>query len=808
LLAEIEESRVRRSRATDAAKKSRLGQFLTPAATAGFMASLFGQPSSAGSCDLLDAGAGIGSLSLAFLEACLAGPLRFDRISVCAYEIDEGLAAELDANLDRYRHLLPMTYAVRREDFVKAAALDIARGRRQFTHAILNPPYRKLNTAAVESLILRQLGLESPNLYSAFVALALSLMVRHGQLVAIIPRSFCNGPYYSTFRSFILDSCAVRRIHLFASRSSTFKDDDVLQENVIIHLERGGEQGEVAVSTSTDSTFSDLVTNVHPFSAIVTPGDPQRFIHVPESTAPGTIETASSIQSSLADVGVEVSTGPVVDFRLRQHLRRLPEEGAVPLLYPGHFRDWRTDWPKGGVEKSSAIVVTADTEKWLYPVGYYCVVRRFSAKEERRRIVASVVEPDALGVTGLLGFENHLNVFHSRRQGLSRDLAWGLAAYLNTTAVDKHFRRFSGHTQVNATDLRQIKYPRREVLIEMGAWAVSKQGTITQEMVDSRFMEVATMPMDENVKSAAVVLAALGLPEAQQNERSALCLLALLNLTPERQWSEAGSPMMGITPIMDWIRTHYGKEYAPNTRETFRRQTMHQFVDAGVALYNPDEPERPVNSPKAVYQISPAALSLLRTYGTPQWTSLLAQFQAVRPTLAARYAMERDAASVSVTGTSGIALALSPGEHSALIRAVIERFVPQFVPTSTPLYVGDTGQKWAYCNRELLANLGVRVDSHGKMPDVILYDRAKQWLVLVEAVTSHGPVDAKRHAELAALFAGAMVGLVYVTAFPTKSVMARYVGQIAWETEVWTADSPTHMVHFNGDRFLGPYPAT
>jgi len=311
----------------------------------------------------------------------------------------------------------------------------------------------------------------------------------------------------------------------------------------------------------------------------------------------------------------------------------------------------------------------------------------------------------------------------------------------------------------------------------------------------------------EYIEAAHQIIISLGLPRAQQNERSALSLLALLNLTAGKPWSQAENPLVGITPIMDWAREHYGKEYAPNTRETFRRQTMHQFCDAGVALYNPDKPDRPVNSPKAVYQVEPATLKLLRSFGTERWHDNLTAYLAERETLIAKYAKEREQNLIPVEIAPGKEITLSPGEHSELIRAIIVDFAPRFAPGSVLVYAGDTGEKWGYFDAVLLAHLGVDVDSHGKMPDVVLHFTEKNWLLLVESVTSHGPVDGKRHAELAKLFAGSTAGLVYVTAFPNRSIMGRYLGEIAWETEVWVADAPSHLIHFNGERFLGPYPS-
>jgi len=471
-------------------RKSELGQFMTPSTVARFMASLF-PPSTLQTCRLLDAGAGVGALSCAFLDRWTAADgLRFQNVEVEAHEIDNILRAHLETALAGYAEKSPVTYRVSPGDFIWEGARQSWEGSGRFTHAILNPPYKKINSASQHRFILRRAGIETVNLYSAFVALALALIEPGGQLVAIIPRSFCNGPYYRPFREFLLSRAALRHIHLFASRTKAFKDDDVLQENVIIRLERGGRQGSVSISNSTDDLFADLCIHDHPFDRIVFPDDPEQFIHVPTSLEMSVIEQSPGIRSSLNDIGIGVSTGPVVDFRLKDHIQRKPGKGAVPLLYPGHFIGYTTQWPKDGIKRGNAIKLNADTEKWLYPTGFYTVARRFSAKEERRRIVASVVTPASFPDAPMIGFENHLNVFHEDKRALPENLAHGLTAFLNTTAVDDHFRRFNGHTQVNATDLRLMKYPSRAALIALGEWARSHE-ELTQAMLDHQLKKLS-----------------------------------------------------------------------------------------------------------------------------------------------------------------------------------------------------------------------------------------------------------------------------------------------------------------------------
>ncbi len=256
--------------------------------------------------------------------------------------------------------------------------------------------------------------------------------------------------------------------------------------------------------------------------------------------------------------------------------------------------------------------------------------------------------------------------------------------------------------------------------------------------------------------------------------------------------------------MMKFFEEHYGKKYAPNTRETVRRYTVHQFLQAALVVANPDEASRPVNSPKAVYQIEPTALNLLRSYKTPAWASSLKNYLSAVESLRTRYARERKMRLVSVTLAPGKIVELTPGGQNQLIRKIIEEFCARFMPGAQVVYVGDAGQKWAYFDQALLESLAVAVDEHGKMPDVVVYDRQRNWVVVIEAVTSHGPVNPKRHWELRHLFRRCKAGIIFVTAFSSRREMVKYLDEIAWETEVWIADAPSHMVHFNGERFLEP----
>jgi adenine-specific DNA-methyltransferase len=477
----IDEARLKASKELDPSRRSQLGQFMTPTAIADFMASLFTRwPQTV---RLLDPGAGVGSLTESFAERFLARAPAGASLESHCYEIEPLLRKylsdylrEVGARCKNRGHRF--SSAIHSGDFIAEASFEIGMGAPRFTHAILNPPYKKINTGSAHRKMLRQVGIETVNLYTAFLGLSVMMMEEGGEVVAIVPRSFCNGTYYRSFREFLLERAALTHIHVFESRTHAFKDDEVLQENIIVRLVRGARQGAVMISTSHDQSFSDLTSRDIPFTEIVKPGDPEQFIHVPTEAV---CDSGPLFSHTLEDLCVEVSTGPVVDFRLKQHWLAEPKGRCVPLLYTHHFRGGQFTWPVEH-KKPNALRLNEDTRKWLMSRGCYVLTKRFSAKEERRRLVAYVIEPRRLEYDHY-GIENHLNVFHRHKQGLSADLAHGLALFLNSTIVDRYFRNFSGHTQVNATDLRAMRYPSREMLIRFGKWARG-QNSLSQDEID------------------------------------------------------------------------------------------------------------------------------------------------------------------------------------------------------------------------------------------------------------------------------------------------------------------------------------
>lgn len=483
--------------ASETERRSELGQFFTEPHIASLMASMF--------CDvpedvtLLDAGAGEGALTSAFVAHCCQNSHKINTIRATLFEIDSRVQERLDHNMQVCKNAcrsvgIAFTYEIHHSDFILQIAERLRGGMftdkaPQFSTAIANPPYRKLSSESKERLALRSIGIESTNLYSAFIALIQRLLKREGELVAITPRSFCNGPYFRPFRESLIEETSIQKIHLFDSRSAAFGKDSVLQENIIFHTVKSVSQvSHVTISSSSGRASDPVSSNSVPFQEVVDPYDKEKFIRIPsESKFASAKNIISNLTSSLSSLGITVSTGRVVDFRVKDYLRKLPVKDSVPLLYPGHFREGKLSWPLQASKKPNAIMVTESTMPWLVPRGTYLLTKRFTSKEERRRLVGYLLDADDYEAD-TIGIENHLNYFHRNGAGLPRELARGLYLFLNSTIVDDYFRGFSGHTQVNATDLRSMNYPNDRILRKLGElW----ESDMTQRAVDdlvSRFV--------------------------------------------------------------------------------------------------------------------------------------------------------------------------------------------------------------------------------------------------------------------------------------------------------------------------------
>ncbi len=474
---QTESRRLAASANLDVHRRASLGQFFTPEPVARLMAEML-HDLPGESVRILDPGAGIGSLSAAAVAQICASESDQRPIDLVAYEIDEALHPRLAETLAECEQLVDscgrrLSWKLRNGDYIEDVAGQLthrfgAREAEIFDAVIMNPPYRKINGGSPERAALEAVGLRVSNLYTAFLALASAQLSQDGLLVAITPRSFANGLYFEPFRHFFFDRVGPERLHTFESRGSLFADADVLQENIIIAARRGKRPIDVELVLSRG--VGDIPDRrIVPSTEVIRLDDRRRFLRIPSEIEDTRVaRVVAAMPCELDNLGLAVSTGRVVDFRSREHLRDEPEADTAPLIYPGHLKGGVVRWPGGdGFRKPNALATNPETKKLLLPNETYVLVKRFAAKEERKRVSAAITSSAYLP-GDLVAFENHLNVFHRANHGLEPDLAHGLAAYLNSSLVDRYVRHFNGHTQINATDLRHLRYPSLEELSQLG----------------------------------------------------------------------------------------------------------------------------------------------------------------------------------------------------------------------------------------------------------------------------------------------------------------------------------------------------
>jgi len=303
----------------------------------------------------------------------------------------------------------------------------------------------------------------------------------------------------------------------------------------------------------------------------------------------------------------------------------------------------------------------------------------------------------------------------------------------------------------------------------------------------------------DKLSEAKVILKEIGMPEQQQNDICAYALLTLAGIRPNDSWRDTTNEWTRIHDVLGFAAAHYGKEYAENTRETIRKNCMHHFRDSALIEDN----GKATNSPNYRYRITAEALVVLQAFGTPVFDDIVSSYLTQHERLVDKYASKKRMEMMPVY-INGQELNFSPGKHNELQRAIIEQFAPRFAPHSECLYVGDTIKKDLIKEVEKLSSLGFEITLHDKMPDVVLYRPDKQWLFFVEAVTSVGPMSPKRVLEIKAMTKNVTADMIFVTAFPDFTTYKKFSNELAWETEVWLSEMPDHMIHLNGDRFLGP----
>lgn len=827
---------------SDEAHRRSRGQFFTPPTIACYMANIAGELHNG--MHILDAGAGVGMLAGAICEEALRQKLT--TFTLVAYEPDPilyelCLFALHYAHDVLYDHGINLSIELHKHDFVEAIAEQMTQTslwskgpqlQHPFDLAILNPPYFKINQKDSRTKLVKDIAEGRTNMYTLFMSLVASSLRVGGHYVSITPRSFASGAYFQHFRREFFNTIAPELIHIFDSRQSAFEDADVLQENIIL---AGVKKGITLPSTSSITIsrsrgLNDLKTPMLqqiPRQVIIDEQGKDFVLHLPTSDIDiHLLQAFKHWDNRLETYGLEISTGPVVPFRNLDTLtsvEKVEQNEAAPLLWLQHVRRMKITWPLETFDKPQGVSLCTG-QKLLVRNRTQIILRRFSAKEEMRRITAAVLS-EGMFDSEFIGLENHLNYLYSHARNLSYAEAIGVATFLNSSLVDRYFRIASGNTQVSATELRKLPLPSWEHLSKIGKRVVTAhveqdagaaEHIIMDELADDLIVgnqeEDIQLPVLRDsrvvmgkIQEAQRILRELGLPPAQQNEISALTLLALCNLDETTSWSKASQQLSTIHNMMGFMKQYYGRTYAENTREVVRRQVIHQFEQARIVDRNPDDSTRPTNSPNTCYALTDEAREVLVQYNTRTWQKAVAYFIEQHGSLWEQYQQSRQAVALPLKLADGAQFYLTPGKHNALQIAIIEKFGPRYAPHAFVLYLGDAANKFVIYEQERLKQLSIPITTHDKLPDVILYREDKNWLYLIEAVTSHGPVSHKRKHEMEKLLQYCTAELVYVTAFLRLTEFRRHSTHIAWETEVWVAEMPEHMIHYNGDRFIGPH---
>lgn len=469
------------------------GQIFTPPKVASFMAGLF--TSNKKKLKILDPGAGTGILIAAICDRIIQENRRNLDLSIHVYENDKKVLPFLQATLDECKNVLneqncSMSYQIFDNDFIlhhakvetqdgwRTYSLDLST---RYDLIIANPPYYKLNKSSPETLALERYVYGQPNIYAFFMLLSGMLLNDTGEMVFITPRSFCSGLYYSKIRKWFVNTLTLDRLHLFETRKDVFVDDEILQENIIFHATSAqpGSEGKTLISVSFDRQFNQYQELMVPSSDVAYCRNNDCYIRIPISEEDlKIIEIVDSWSQSLKEWGFEISTGPVVDFRATKHLKAtLENKNCVPLLWMHNIKGIDVEWTAGKNGKAKAIEINPESKNLVVPTRNYVVLKRFTSKEQKKRVHAAVLNADEFSDFEFIGLENHLNYIHKKQSLMTLDEAYGITTLLNTTIIDQYFRALNGNTQVNATDIRSLPLPDYDTIIEIGKLARKKHHT-------------------------------------------------------------------------------------------------------------------------------------------------------------------------------------------------------------------------------------------------------------------------------------------------------------------------------------------
>lgn len=474
----------------DKAKCKRLAQYFTSLSIAEYMVKMIEcltNKNTSNQIRILDACAGEGILGIAAVLHCVA--MGYKNIHLTAYEIDENLIKYLQKQIEKLYEFeelknLKFEFELHNKDFVLTRP-DQDKAIDPFDICIINPPYFKYSVKnSPYSKATSDLYRGDPNIYASVTAICLSSLTDGGQLIAIIPRSFANGLYFKGFRQYLSAVSSLNKIHIFQSRDKIFQDSNVLQENIICKITKEKQQEKLSiVSSYSHDDLYDAQTRNYDSSFIFDKSDDLMIIHIPETENDANImQQANQLKTTFSDAGYYISTGPVVEHRTREYIIEDNDSmkgDSVPLLRPHNIQSMTVVW-SGEHKKDVLFRTTSASKKHLLLNSIYVVLKRFSSKDEKKRLTASVYKPQ--DQSEFIGFGNKLNYVGVKNSVMNYEEALGLAAVFNSTFMDSYFRCFSGNTQVNATEVRVMKFPSRDIIIVIGKKLVGIE--VTQEVLD------------------------------------------------------------------------------------------------------------------------------------------------------------------------------------------------------------------------------------------------------------------------------------------------------------------------------------
>lgn len=797
-------------------ERKKIGQFFTPASIANYMGSMAQNYNH--TIHILDPGTGSGILSAALIDQLIQKNVK--NIILDLYENNSNILPILQENLATLKSFakqnnVSLRYHIFEENFITSHQLSWSgiKKNKKYDIVISNPPYKKIRKNDVESIIMSDIVYGQPNMYFLFMAMSTCLLKENGELIFIVPRSFSSGSYFTSFRKYFLEKNKILDIHLFSSRGAiSGSKDNVLQETIILHAKKTSESPEFIKITESSGEDCSICNQYMVDYRTCVKNDNNCFLFFPTCTDDIKILTfVNKWPSSFSKLGYRMKTGIVVDFREKEWLRAKIGKNTIPLLWSYNFKNHRIYFPSDNViRKPQFLLNVPETQRLQMDKANYLLLKRFTSKEENKRLQCALLFEEDIDPYEKFSTENHLNFIIKLNISMTKEELHGLFVVMNSNYLDKYFRILNGSTQVNANEINSFPLPSYQSLINLGkkAMTFSNLADINCDLLLEEEFITPKNPKGGNsiltkLKEAKGILAAIGMPKQQTNDRSAYVLLALADIKETDTWDCAQKKELRIVDMINFMATNYDKVYKPNTRETIRKDTIHQFVDGAVAEKNTDKSNRPTNSPNYCYCLTDEMLKLISTYGTTKWQINLQNFIAKQGTLIDKYNQLREINRVPVT-VNGQKFSFSPGDHNNLQKAIIEEFASRFAKGAEVLYVGDTEDKDLIKNREYLESLGIIITDHDKLPDVVLFVKDKNWIYFIEAVTSVGPISVKRIQDIESMTSNCTAGKIYVTAFPSRKTYKKFIDQLAWETEVWISDNPDHMIHLNGDKFIGP----